>query len=256
MDTLTLILLIGAVIFCTFTVEGISGFGSTVMALPFLSLLIGVENAVPLLSSLSIILSLFIISRSWRQLNLKEYGFIVLHVGLGVPVGLALMDHLPKVYLMGLLVAFMFFAGIRGLVSLAKNTEVKPVSGKKTLLDRAVLFAGGIIQGAFSSGGPLVIIYASKALTEKSAFRATLTTLWLTTNTIMVAKWTLVNKVWTPELLKSLFAALPFIAGGMLLGNFLHNRVNQYTFKVLVYVVLLVAGCMLTFNLLKQFGLF
>ncbi len=255
MDTLTLIFLAGMIVFCTFTVEGISGFGSTVMALPFLAMLIGVDKAVPLLSALSIILSLFIISRSWRSIDFREYGFIVLHVGLGVPVGLAFMDHLPKTYLLGLLTAFMFFTGIRGLIALRKERGVSETPVKKSLLDRAVLFGGGIIQGAFSSGGPLVIIYASKVLTDKSAFRATLTTLWLSTNTIMVAKWTFVNKVWTPGLLEILAAVLPFIGGGMLLGNFFHNKVDQHCFKVLVYSVLLIAGCMLTFNLLNQAGM-
>ena len=251
MDTLTLILLVGAVIFCTFTLEGISGFGSTVLALPFISMLIGVENAVPLLSSLSIMLALFILCRSWRKVDFKEYAFIVLHVGFGVPLGLTLMDFLPKTWLLGLLVLFMFFTGIRGLITLRRKTELAEIPAKKNLLDRAVLFCGGIIQGAFSSGGPLIIIYAAKRLPEKSVFRSTLAALWLTTNTAMVTKWTLVNKVWTPELLETLFAALPFIGGGMVLGNFLHNKVNQHHFKVLIYSVLLAAGCMLTFNLLK-----
>lgn len=252
MDTLTLILLVGAVILCTFTLEGISGFGSTVLALPFVSMLIGVENAVPLLSSLSIMLALFILCRSWRKVDFKEYGFIVLHVGLGVPIGLTLMDFLPKTWLLGLLVLFMFFTGIKGLWSLRKKAETVPeITSGKSWFDRLVLFGGGIIQGAFSSGGPLIIIYAAGKLPEKSVFRATLAALWLTTNTAMVTKWTLVNKVWTPELLETLFAALPFIGGGMVLGNFLHNKVNQHHFKVLIYSVLLAAGCMLTFNLLK-----
>ena len=256
MDALTLFLLIGLIVFCTFTAEGISGFGSTVMALPFISMLIGVQKAVPMLSALSIILSLFIISRSWKSIDFREYLFIVLHVGCGVPIGLVLMDHLPKVYLLGFLIAFMFFAGIKGLISMRCKAGFQTVLPKKNFFDRAVLFCGGIIQGVFSSGGPLVIIYASKALPEKTAFRATLTSLWLTTNCIMVTKWSLVNKVWTPELLRIFAGSLPFIAGGMLLGNFLHNKVNQYYFKVLVYTVLLIAGMMLTCNLLKQLRVF
>ena len=252
MDTQTLVLLIGAIIFCTFTVEGISGFGSTVMALPFISMLIGVENAVPLLSCLSILLALFVISRSWRSINVKEYLFIVLHVGCGVPVGLFLMDYLPKVFLLGLLAVFMFFTGIKGLVVLLKKDSSECCPQGRNLLDRVVLFGGGIIQGAFSSGGPLIIIYASRRLQDKAVFRVTLSSLWLTTNTVMVAKWSLVNKVWTPELLETLAGALPFVAGGMLLGNYLHSKVDQYRFKVLVYSVLLIAGCMLTFNLLMR----
>jgi uncharacterized membrane protein YfcA len=150
----------------------------------------------------------------------------------------------------------MFFTGIKGLVALRKKDGRECCPQDRSLFDRIVLFGGGIIQGAFSSGGPLIIIYASRRLQDKAVFRATLSSLWLTTNCIMVTKWSVFNKVWTPELLRIFAGSLPFIAGGMLLGNFLHNKVNQYYFKVLVYTVLLIAGMMLTFNLLKQLRVF
>lgn len=254
MDEWMIILIAGCVVFTTFTVEGIAGFGATVMALPFVSMLIGIDKAVPMLSSLGVLLSLFIVLRSWRDLDLKEYGFIVLHVGLGVPVGLFMMDFLPKEHLIGLLVCFMFFVGIKGLVTVLKNRkETSPAAPcKKNFLSRAILFLGGIIQGAFSSGGPIVVMYASKALTEKSRFRAALSSLWLTTNTIMVTKWTLSGKVWTPQLGKLILCALPFIICGMIFGDFLHHKADQRKFTILVYSVLIIAAVMLGGNLIRN----
>ncbi|MBE6386233.1 MAG: sulfite exporter TauE/SafE family protein [Lentisphaerae bacterium] len=246
-----IVLIAGSVVFITFTVEGIAGFGSTVMALPFIAVLIGVDKAVPVLSSLSILLSLFIVLRSRRNLDWREYGFIVLHVGLGVPVGLFMMDTLPKEWLIALLVCFMFFVGIRGLLSLrsSQSPVLSEVPGKKSFLSRIVLFTGGIIQGAFSSGGPVVVMYASKALKEKSEFRAVLSSLWLTTNTVMAVKWTLSGTVWTPQMGRMILGMLPFIAAGMTLGDCLHNKVDQRKFTVLVYTVLILAGVMLGGNL-------
>lgn len=255
MNEWQIILIAGCVVFCTFTVEGIAGFGATVMALPFVAMLIGVEKAVPMLSSMSVLLSLFLVLRSWRDLDLKEYLFVVLHVGAGVPVGLFMMEFLPEDLLLAVLVCFIFFVGIRGLLLLRRQNKTVSYSEKpckKSFFFRLILFLGGIIQGAFSSGGPVVVMYASKALKEKSKFRAVLSSLWLTTNTIMVAKWTLSGKVWTPQLGKMILCALPFVVCGMIFGDHLHHRVEQRKFTFLVYTVLIIAGCMLGGNLVYK----
>ena len=132
------VFLIGLVVFSTFTVEGIAGFGATVMALPFVIMLIGLDKAVPLLSTLGLVLSMFLISRSWRNLVGKEYFFIALHVGAGVPVGLLISDFLPKKILIAILVFFTFFVGIRGLMQLmrqnAESMRIKPAKKKFPML--------------------------------------------------------------------------------------------------------------------------
>ena len=255
MDELTLVLVIGGIVFTTFAVEGIAGFGSTVMALPFVSMLIGVEKAVPMLSSMGLVLSFFIVCRSHRHLDLREYGFIVLHAAPGVAAGLFLMDFLPRSVLIALLVCFIFFVGIRGLVCSFSRRETSPSPGVKdphTLLARGILFLGGVIQGAFSSGGPVVVMYASKAIPEKSRFRAVLSSLWLTTNSIMALKWTVSGNVWTPFLGRMIVFLLPFIVCGMVTGDFLHHKVDQRKFSLLVYSVLIAAGCLLGTNLARS----
>ena len=253
MNEWMIVLIAGCIVFTTFTVEGVAGFGSTVMALPFVSMLIGIDKAVPLLSSMSVLLSIFIVLRSWRNVDLKEYGFILLHVIPGVPVGLFFMEYLPKAALIGLLDFFRFFVGGRGLYNVFKKPLAPPlIPVKKGIGSRFILFIGGIIQGAFSSGGPIVVMYASKAITEKSKFRAILSSLWLTTNTVMVTKWTLSGKVWTPQLGKMLLCILPFILCGMIFGDFLHNKVDQKKFTLLVYSVLIIAAFMLSGNLIRN----
>ena len=254
MDEWMIILIAGGIVFTTFTVEGIAGFGATVMALPFVAMLIGIDKAVPMLSSLGVLVSFFIVLRSWRDLDWKEYLFIVLHVGIGVPCGLFMMDFLPKEWLIAILVCFMFFAGIKGLCGVFRKSSLPRRSpmGKKNLLSRVVLILGGVIQGAFSSGGPVVVMYAAGALPEKSKFRATLSSLWLTTNTFMVTKWTLSGTVWTPRLGKMILCALPFIVAGMVFGDFLHRKADQRKFTILVYSVLIIAAFMLGGNLLRN----
>jgi uncharacterized membrane protein YfcA len=104
-----------------------------------------------------------------------------------------------------------------------------------------ILFLGGIIHGAFSAGGPFVVIYATQALKNKSSFRATLSTLWVTLNSIIIIKIAL-SGAFTPVVMKFLGWSVPFLLAGMLLGNWAHKRIKDRVFTKVVFLVLLVAG--------------
>lgn len=250
MNEWMIILLIGIVVFSTFTIEGIAGFGSTVMALPFVIMLIGLEKAVPLLASLNLLLAVFLICRSWKMISFREYLFIVTNVGAGVIIGLFMMDHLPQKILIGLLTLFTLFVGIRGVWRTVKNSnaQIDRQPREKGIFSRLILFAGGIFQGSFSSGGPLVVMYAAKAIPEKTVFRATLPLLWFTTNSIMNIKWLLTGNVWNRQLFVHFLCALPFIAAGMILGDYLHWKVDQKKFTLLVYSLLIAVAVILGLN--------
>lgn len=250
MQEWVLILLIGLIVFSTFTIEGIAGFGSTVMALPFMIMLIGLEKAVPLLSSLNLLLAIYLISRSWRNISFREYIYIVIHAAPGVIAGLLMMDHLPRKILIGLLTFFTLFVGIRGLCKTIKNKEaaISRTKPDKGLFSRVILFCGGIFQGAFGSGGPLVVMYAAKAIPEKTVFRATLPLLWFTTNSFMNVKWFLSGNVWDKQLFFRFLWALPFIAAGMIFGDYLHWKVNQKLFTLLLYTLLIIVAIILGIN--------
>lgn len=260
MDEITIILLVGLIVFVTHALEGITGFGCTVLALPFVAMLLGIKTAVPVLAVLAWLLALYIVVTSWKNIIWKEYFFIVAHVGLGLPIGMALFRYLPPEYLKGLLSLFMIGVGIQGFYRTRKNKNVqlnqneKTSSVRKSLPMRAVLFAGGMVHGAFASGGPFVVIYASKALPNKSLFRVSLCLLWCTMNTILMIQYTYAGNVWTPEVGMTLLSSLPFLIAGTLLGDCLHHFVGEYWFRLAVYGVLLASGVILLFDVAN--GLF
>lgn len=97
------------------------------------------------------------------------------------------------------------------------------------------------MHGAFSSGGPFVVIYASLALPDKSNFRATLCAMWVTLNLIMIFN-NIRTGVMAGPVLDLIFWTLPFLAAGTLLGNYAHNNIKGETFIKLVYIVLLLSG--------------
>lgn len=256
MNELLLILLIGVIVFSTAAIEGISGFGSTILALPFVIMLIGIEKAIPLLTCLGWILGILLVCRSWRNIQWREYLFIAAHVALCIPVGLLIMDYLPRNVMTGILVCFMLFVGIKGFYTTLKNQVNANQPVKKNIFMHLILICGGIIHGAFSSGGPVIVIYASRALPHKSNFRVTLSMLWSSMNVIMLSKWTIAGNVWTPQLGRQILCAIPFVLCGLFTGDYLHHKVNERTFRLIVYSILMIAALSLGFNVLRQTGFF
>ena len=242
-------ILSGLAVFCTHLLEGVTGFGSTVLALPFLAPLCGLKNAIPLLGALNCIMAVYLVWRSRAAFSRREFGFIALWVGVGLPFGLLLYDVLPARHLSVILGAAMIVIGFDGGRKCLRG-ETPPEPAERTNFMRALLFCGGVIQGAFGSGGPFVVIYAARALPDKSLFRVTLSLLWLVTNSIRLAVWTVQGTVWNAGLGRLILIALPFMAAGVLIGDWLHRRVNDFYFRVAVYLLLCIAGAvMLAANL-------
>lgn len=232
------ILLFGIVVLITHFLEGITGFGCTALALPFCILILGIKTAVPTLIILAWFLSLYIIIIDFKSIVWKQYLRILAFVGAGLPIGMIIFSRLPEGILKKILGAFMVLVAIRGLyISITGSNKLNL---NKNILN-FILFLGGIVHGAFGTGGPFVVIYAASALPKKSNFRATLCTLWFTLNTVIIAKY-INSSVINPNILKLLLCVLPFLFVGMILGNKAHKIVNENLFIKLVYTILFISG--------------
>lgn len=237
--SLIYIILFGLVVLVTHFIEGITGFGCTVLALPFCIMLVGVKTAVPVLVILAWILAIYVIIVDFKHIIWKEFLKIIAFVGLGLPAGMWLFTSLPEGILKKILGVFMIVVSIRGLyVSLVGDGKLKYIN--KYVLDFA-LFLGGIVHGAFGSGGPFVVIYATRALPDKSNFRATLCTLWAVLNTVIILR-DISGGTIDAAVLNLLLWTIPFLAAGMILGNLAHRTIKDKMFTKIVYAVLLVSG--------------
>lgn len=248
-------LLFGLIVLITHFIEGITGFGCTVLALPFCSSLAGIKVAVPVLVIIAWLLALYIIIIDFSKIIWREYIKIIAFVIVGLPIGMWLFGRLPEAILKKLLGAFMIVVAFRGLYAVfaPKRKESRcgeeaagPGKGAgigryKSILLNFVLFLGGVIHGAFGSGGPFIVIYAAKALPDKSSFRATISMLWLTLNSIIILR-DIRGGVISEPVLKIVLWTLPFLAIGMVLGNCAHKRIRGNSFVKLVYGVLLLSG--------------
>lgn len=223
-------------------IEGFAGFGSTAMALPFLSIALGTSAAVALLSLNSLVSGSVIFLTSLKQVNWKEYLKVTLCVVPFLPLGVLIYSALARYeaalkLILGITIAA---AGARGAwYSFVKKRE-PPALGRPA--QYAALAAGALVQGMFSAGGPLIVIYTNEQLKDKSAFRATMSALWCTVNSIGLILRLMMLDIYDVATFKTFLTCLPVLAAGVVIGTLLHKRVNNANFRKAVFLIMLAGG--------------
>jgi len=239
---LSSILLAGLVVLATHALEAVTGFGCTVLALPFVTALLGLREGVLVLTVLAFIISSYIAIAKRRDIDFKRYAIILGFVLAGLPVGMLLFRSVDPAPAKKALAAFIVLASA---AQLAKLLLPRLAGGRlPRAAAYALLVAGGIVHGMFSSGGPLVVLYASRELPEKGAFRATLCLLWTSLNAIIIGSYLASGELGAGSL-RTIGLLLPFLVAGIFVGERLHDRVDQRSFSIVVFSALLLSGAVM-----------
>jgi len=242
-------ILFGFLVIATQFIEAVTGFGSTVMALPFAIALSGVAVAVPVLSFHTWLFAIYVAAADFKKILWRQYAIVMLFVVLGLPIGMWAFSVLPETALRAALALFMIAVSINGIVRSIQRQrpESPPPQGWKRIFFYLLLFLGGIIHGAFATGGPLLIIYVTLVIKEKGNFRATMCAIWLSLNSILLLRF-LLNGDFTPEITRLSLLTLPFLLLGVILGNLAHKRIPDRHFTYIVYIILFLSGCVLAYS--------
>ncbi|OON91864.1 MAG: sulfite transporter TauE/SafE [Epulopiscium sp. Nele67-Bin002] len=237
------IILFFIVIFLSNIIQGITGFAGTILAMPFAIMLVGYNVGKPVLNLLGLFAGLYVLKSNYKSVNVKELIKIVVVMSLGIFGGIylkaLLVDHQQVLYIaLGL---FIMYISVKGLFFKSKERKtLNPV------MTNAMLIVAGIIHGIFVSGGPLVISYLTTKINDKTAFRATISTVWVFLNTILFVD-DIISGYWTQELVILQIIGMPILFLGMHIGSILYKKMNQETFMKLSYILLFIAALTLIF---------
>ena len=241
------------VIMLAYLIEGIIGFGGTIIALPVEGALVGLKVAVPALTVVVFFASVIIAIRDFRHIDWPQYLKITIIMVIFLLPGMWLFQSIPERPLKLILGIFMIFIGLKGLKETVYDRRQirlgrRIATEKRSMpnwLGNTLLACGGIIHGAFASGGPFVVVYATETIPDKSRFRATLCALWATLNGIMMIVYGISGEL-SSEVITLSAWSLPFVAIAIVLSNIIHHRVNGEIFSVFVYAALTIAGIIMT----------
>ena len=249
------------VIFLSNIIQGITGFAGTILAMPFSIKLVGMDVAVPVLNLLGFLSGVYVFSGNRKSVDKGVLRHVVIVMGISVLIGLFIKNLLsgkPQLlyYILGTIVLVIAVIGLyRVLFKKARmlgdhdDLEDMPKDGVITasLLLEILLVAAGVVHGMFVCGGPLLIGYLTRKLPEKATFRATISTIWIFLNGIILISQ-IVSGLWTPQLVKTAVISLPFLFSGMFIGGVMYRNMSQRFFVILTYILLLIAGLSLFFK--------
>lgn len=243
---LSTLLAAAAIVTLGYAVYGLTGFGSSIVAIPLLALFMPLRFAVPMMLVFDLFAGLLLGLRNHRQLSRSELLRLLPIVAVGMLAGVILLVRAPERWLLTGLGAFVIAYAAWSLLSRVAPT---PVS-------RRWAFPAGLIGGAFTAlygtGGPIYTIYLARRLPDKIQLRATIGVLIFCTALIRLVLFTGSGFYTQAGLLPLAFALLPCALIGYLLGSRMHARMSTQRAMQAVWALLIIGGASL---LLRAFAM-
>jgi uncharacterized membrane protein YfcA len=219
------------------TIESMTGFAGTLLAMPASILLIGVDEARTVLNVLALICCSWITIKHYKHINKKELLKITSFMFIGMLIGMAVFEALSVHYLLR---AYAFLI----IVIALKNIFIKKRFPLPKIILTAIILLAGFIHGIFLSGGALLVIYAATALKDKSEFRATLAPVWVILDLVILFNQARLGHFNTETISLIALALMP-LAAAIAIGNRIHEKINQKHFLLVTYVLLLISGSLI-----------
>jgi uncharacterized membrane protein YfcA len=228
-------LLIAAIIFISAFQQSLSGFGFSLVAMPILVQLVGIQVAAPLVAVLALTINI-INGIRWRaDLDFHEIKRLGIWMALGVPLGIwgifVMNETIVKVGLGALLVAYALFALLR--------PEKLPVISRRWAYPAG--FFAGLLGGAYNTSGPPLILYGSLRDWSHQRFRAVLQSLFGFAATIVVTGH-IITGHYTQPVLKLAAYSVPGLLLAVLLGALLDQHIKPEHLKKWITIATLVLG--------------
>ncbi len=241
---MSIYLIISLVFFSAGLLQGLSGFGAALLAMPLLVLVMDVREAVTLTLLNTLILNLFLSLHLKSHFDWRKILPLVVGCVPGVYVGVTILENVDPAIIKCCLG---FLISSYGLYSLVGRLRQRPISKGWGYVAG---FATGTIGGAFSAGGPPTIIYTTLTGWKRDQIKATLSTFFFFTSSLAAAGHYLTGLT-TPHVWQ-LFGvtALPVLAG-VFLGAQFAKKLQTKTYLTIIYYLLIVLGVMMVVSGLR-----
>jgi uncharacterized membrane protein YfcA len=224
----------GLVLFLAYLVRGIAGFGSGLIAVPLLAIVLPVPVVVPLIVSLDFISSATQGLQHRDHIAWEEQLRLVPFMLVGICLGLLLLRAIPTAGLGKVLGGFIVLYGMYQFLSLPLLRHTRYLAALCGIL-------GGLVGTLFGTGGPFYVIYLNLRELDKSIFRATFAANFLIDGGIRLAAYAIMGLLGV-HILMNLCVALPIMGTGLYLGGRIHTNCSRIVFVRFISLLLLGSG--------------
>lgn len=229
-----------AIIFISYVVKGLSGFGSGLIAVPLLAFFLPIPFIVPLLGLLSYSGTIAQSVQLRRQVSWHDIWPLLPFSLAGISLAVWLLVNLDPQWLVRGLALFVVGYSVYALL------PIPELRGSRWWAIPAGSL-GGIVGALFGTGGPFYVIYLKLRGMDKSQFRASVVLIFLVDGGLRIIGYAL-SGLYTANVILMLLILLPVLILAMLVGNHLHIKLNQLYFNRLISGLLLISGVMLLYK--------
>lgn len=216
------------------------GFGAGLIAVGTLALLMPeVRDVVVMLLLVNLPAELYVVGSSWRTVSWRGILVVFAGVAAGIPIGTWLLDRGEPTALLTVLGVVLVVVGGTFLVAPLQGTAHVP-----SWLSLPVGLSSGVLTGLFGTGGPPLIFYYHLKGVDKTVFRSSLMAIFLLMTFIRIPSYAAFGLVTGPRMWSAL-AVFPAVLLGAWIGNRIHLRIDESTFRRLVSAALVLIGVLL-----------
>ena len=225
-----------AVMFIAYIVLAVGGFGSALISIPLLALLLPVKLVIPVVLVVDFIATASTGLRFRRDVAIGELKPIIVPMMIGLAAGVTLLVQLPARWILLALGLFIFGYGAYSLFTRARAREYSK------WWSLPVGLSGGVISGLFGMGGPMYVIYLSGRIAEPARLRATLSTMFTLNTGVRLVLFLITGLLLQHDVWIAALYLFPFMALGMYVGHRLHVRMTAAQIGRVISVLLLFTG--------------
>jgi uncharacterized protein len=230
------LLIAGLSVAAGYFVYGLTGFGSSIVAIPVLTQVVALRTATPVMLILDLAAGLLVGLRGIRLVSTAELRRLMPWLAIGLFAGVFILVAAPEAPLKILLGGSLLVYSAWRLISRQASSTIRPVWSVPLGL------AGGCLTAIFGTGGPLYTIYLAGRLSDAEQRRATISTLITITALLRLVMFSASGLYHNPEVLDLALCLLPCGALGLGLGTWFRGRVSPARLLKTLWFVLFVSG--------------
>lgn len=231
-------ILVSITLLASGVIQGLTGFGSALVAMPLLTLFIDVKTAVSLCILNSLLMTSYLSWNMRKHVETKKVLPLVIGSIPGIAGGVFFLKHMDPAIIQVML-------GVLIVVYSLYSLYFKPAPRRlHSAWSYIAGFGTGFIGSAFSAGGPPTIIYTTLTGWSKDHIKATLSGFFFVSSFIVTIAHA-ISGLTTDAVLKYFAVSVPFIIIGVVTGTGIYRKVERKDFiTIILYTLILLGGLM------------
>jgi len=236
-------LLIYSILFLACFLHGVTGFGSALVAIPLIAMVLEVKKTIPLVVLVAGTMNFVLLVQLWRHVRWDRIRPLLIGAIPGILLGVLFLKRVDETSIRLVLGAVLLVYAVYGLL-----LRVSP-RGIPQIWAYLFGFLAGGLGGAFGIIGPPVVAYVSLQPWNKDEVKAMLQGFFFLAGGLVIGLYVYMG-IATREVLSLYVLALPVLGLGWWLGSALYGKIQEGIYRK---AVLLLLGCM-GFTMIWQSG--